>query len=52
MVRLKFRDEDNIGFPYGYAFVILSIQLLRPLRNSRFQNNIAQSWQVNSMNAI
>lgn len=51
IVWLKFRDEENIGFPYIILSmaVILPIQL-RPPRNFRFQN-IAQIWQVNFMNA-
>lgn len=53
-VWLKFREEGNIGFlcvVHGNAFVILHIQLLRPLRNSSVRNNVVQSWQVNSMDA-
>lgn len=51
---IEMGDEENIGLAYvtrGCAFVILPIQLLRALRNSRFWNNTTRSWQVNTIHA-
>ena len=50
IVPLKFRDEENVSFVY-VIHACVSVILLRSVKNSSFENNTAQSWQVNSTNA-